>query len=63
MDMRAEIGNVFLETFKEYMVSMEKWAHDNGYEINDTPETIFEQYKEVFMEQVQEYVESFTLVQ
>ena len=48
--MRAEIGNVFLETFKEYMVSMEKWAHDNGYEINDTPETIFEQYKEVFME-------------
>ena len=34
-----------------------------GYEINDTPETIFEQYKEVFMEQVQEYVESFTLVQ
>jgi hypothetical protein len=61
MDMRAEIGNVFLETFKEYMEAVEKWAEDNGYEVSDTPETVFEQYKEVFMEQVQEYVESFKL--
>lgn len=61
--MKAEIGNIFLETFKQYMASLDTWASDNGYEINDTPDIIFDKYKEVFMEQVQEYVESFTLVQ